>query len=254
MPESRDDLVDFLNRRLNAVLFPDACPTGLQVYGSRTVDSVVTAVSASRDLFQMAAEKKAAMIIVHHGLFWDGDSRVIDPLMRERLSLLFQHEMSLVAYHLPLDSHSTLGNNARIIAALGFEQDEDGFAHVGGQPVGRFGSVAEGMTPDEFAVRVTREVGPLHANYVNGPEKIRRIAVCSGGGPRYLKDAANRGCDAFVTGDLFEPVEMWSREIGIHVLAAGHYATEVFGVRALAELINAERECTARFMNLPTNA
>ena len=254
MAESRDELVHFLNQRLNAELIPDSCPTGLQVYGRTIVESVVTAVSASLELFQIAAEKKAAAIVVHHGLFWDRDSRVIDPLMRERLSVLFQHEMNLAAYHLPLDSHPTLGNNAQIINALGFEQEEEGFAHVRDQPVGRFGALTGGITADELAIRVIDEIGPLHANYPNGPEKIGRIAVCSGGGPRYLLDAANRGCDAFVTGDLSEPMEMWSREIGIHVLAAGHYATEVFGVKALARLINAERECNAQFVDLPTNA
>ena len=254
MAESRVELVHFLDQRLNAELLPDSCPTGLQVYGRTIVESAVTAVSASLELFRIAAEKKAAAIIVHHGLFWDRDSRVIDPLMRERLSVLFQHEMNLVAYHLPLDSHPTLGNNAQIIAALGFEQDEEGFAHVGDQPIGRFGVLDEGITPDEFANRVTAEVGPLHANYPNGPGRIGRIAVCSGGGPRYLLDAASRGCDAFVTGDLSEPMEMWSREIGVHVLAAGHYATEVFGVKALAELISAERKCTTQFVDLPTNA
>ena len=106
MAESRDELVHFLNQRLSAALIPDSCPTGLQVYGRTIVESVVTAVSASLELFQIAAEKKAAAIIVHHGLFWDRDSRVIDPLMRERLNVLFQHEMNLVAYHLPLDSQN----------------------------------------------------------------------------------------------------------------------------------------------------
>ena len=94
----------------------------------------------------------------------------------------------------------------------------------------------------------------MHANYANGPAEIRRIAVCSGGGPRYLPEVAASGCDAFLTGDLFEPAEMWSRELGVHFLAAGHYATEVFGVQALAELISAELDCAAEFIDLPTNA
>ena len=227
---------------------------GLQVHGRPVVESVVTAVSASRALFETAAERDAGLVVVHHGLFWDSDSRVIDPMLRERLRVLFEHDINLAAYHLALDGHPTLGNNACIIQALGFQKERVGFAHAGDRPVGWFGSVSDPVSADVFAQRVGDAIGPLHAYYANGPDEIRRIAVCSGGGPKYLQEAAAKGCDAFVTGDMFEPVEMWSRELGVHFLAAGHYATEVFGVRALAELISAELDCTAEFVDLPTNA
>ena len=227
---------------------------GLQVHGRATVDTVVTAVSASKALFKVAAERDAGLVVVHHGLFWDKDSRVVDPMLRERLRLLFDHDINLAAYHLALDGHPKLGNNARIIQALGFQRERVGFAHVGDRPVGWFGCVSDPVPAHEFASRVERVVGPLHAHYANGPAEIRRIAVCSGGGPRYVPAAAASGCDAFVTGDMYEPVEMWSRELGVHFLAAGHYATEVFGVQALAELISTELNCSAEFIDLPTNA
>ncbi len=227
---------------------------GLQVHGRSMIERVVTAVSASRALFQAAADRDAGLVVVHHGLFWDKDSRVIDPMLRERLRLLFDHDINLAAYHLALDGHPTLGNNARIIQALGFRKERGGFANVGDRPVGWFGSVPEPVPAVEFAERVADAVGPLHANYANGPSEIRRIAVCSGGGPRYFPEVAASGCDAFVTGDMFEPAEMWSRELGVHFMAAGHYATEVFGVQALAELLAADFDCNAEFIDLPTNA
>lgn len=254
MPEPRDDVVTHLNRVLELQAFPDYGPMGLQVHGREVVDTVITAVSASRALFEVAAERGAGLVVVHHGLFWDKDSRVIAPMMRERLRLLFDHDISLAAYHLALDGHATLGNNARIIKSLGFRRERVGFAHVGDRPIGWFGSASDPLPADEFAVRVEQAVGPLHANYANGPPEVRRIAVCSGGGPRYLPEVAASGCDAFLTGDLFEPAEMWSRELGVHFLAAGHYATEVFGVQALADLISAELDCVAEFVDLPTNA
>lgn len=254
MPEPRDDVVAHLNRVLELQAFPDYGPMGLQVHGRAVVDTVVTAVSASRVLFETAAERDAGLVIVHHGLFWDKDSRAVDPMLRERLRLLFDYDINLAAYHLALDAHATLGNNARIIQALGYQKERLGFAHVGDRPVGWFGSVSDPVPAREFADRVRATIGPLHAHYANGPAEVRRIAVCSGGGPRYFPDVAASGCDAFVTGDMLEPVEMWSRELGVHFFAAGHYATEVFGVQALAELISAELDCSAEFIDLPTNA
>lgn len=254
MPEPRDDLVTHLNRVLEVQAFPDYGPMGLQVHGRPVVNAVVTAVSASRDLFEAAAERDAGLIVVHHGLFWDSDSRVVDAMLRDRLRVLFDCDMNLAAYHLALDGHPRLGNNARIIQSLGFQRERVGFAHAGDRPVGWFGSASEPVPAEEFAQRARDAIGPLHAFYANGPTEIRRIAVCSGGGPRYFREAVAKGCDAFITGDLFEPVEMWSRELGVHFLAAGHYATEVFGVQALADLINTELDCDAEFIDLPTNA
>jgi dinuclear metal center YbgI/SA1388 family protein len=227
---------------------------GLQVHGREVVETVLTAVSASRALFEVAAERDAGLVVVHHGLFWDKDSRVIDPMLRERLRILFDHDINLAAYHLALDGHPTLGNNARIIETLGFRREQAGFAHVGDRPVGWFASASDPVPVDDFAQRVRDAIGPLHAFYANGPSEIRRIAVCSGGGPSYFPEVVAKGCDALVTGDMFEPVEMWSRELGTHFLAAGHYATEVFGVQALAETLSANFDCTAEFIDLPTNA
>ncbi len=254
MAESRDALIEFLDTELAASDFDDYGPMGLQVHGAERVDLTITAVSASHELFELAADARAQLVVVHHGLFWDGDSRVIDAVMRDRLETLFQHDINLAAYHLALDAHPEHGNNALIVRALRLEAEPTAFAVSRGRPIGRIGRAAGDLGADELLSRVETEIGPPNAAFMNGPAVVVRVAVCSGDGPRYLREAAALGCDALVTGDMSEPAEMLSRELGIHFIAAGHYATEVFGVRALADLINQDRSSEARFVDLPTVA
>ena len=254
MAESRDDLIEFLDRTLAARDFDDYGPMGLQVHGADRVDLTITAVSASRELFELAADARAQLVVVHHGLLWDGDSRVIDPLLRDRLKPLFEHDINLAAYHLALDAHPELGNNALIVRGLGLEAEPTAFALSRGRAIGRIGRASEDLGTDELLARIATEIGPPNAAFMNGPAVVARVAVCSGGGAGFLREAAALGCDALVTGDMSEPAEMLSRELGIHFMAAGHYATEVFGVRALADLINRERSSEARFVDLPTIA
>jgi dinuclear metal center YbgI/SA1388 family protein len=252
--ESRDELVGFLDATLSVAAYPDYGPMGLQVFGAETVDRVVTAVSSSRALFERAAELQAQLVVVHHGLFWDRDSRVIDDLLRERLRVLFDHHISLAAYHLSLDAHPEYGNNTLIVRALGLEPQSDAFALANDRPIGRIGTAVAPVSAADLLQRVGELIGAPHAAFMHGPNEIRRVAVCSGGGPGYLREAASLGCEALITGDMSEPSEMLSRELGIHFIAAGHYATEVFGVRALAELLNRERDVEAGFVDLPTRA
>ncbi len=254
MSESRDDLVGFLDATLAVSDYPDYGPMGLQVHGAATVNRVVTAVSSSRALFERAAELQAQLVVVHHGLFWDRDSRVIDDLLRERLHTLFDHQISLVAYHLSLDADPEYGNNALIVRALGLEPASDPFALANDRPIGRIGAAAATITAADLLRRVGEVIGAPNAAFMHGPNEIRRVAVCSGGGPGYLREAAGLGCEALITGDMSEPAEMLSHELGVHFIAAGHYASEVFGVRALAELLNRERDVEARFVDLPTRA
>ena len=254
MPESRDDLIAFLDAKLAISGFPDYGPMGLQVIGSHSVDHVITAVSASLSLFQEAARSGAQLVVVHHGLFWDRESRVVDRVMRGRLRTLFDADISLAAYHLALDAHETLGNNAGIVRALGLESECTPFALSNGRPIGQVAHTSDPLTPDELIERVRIEIGQPNATFMYGPAVIRRIAVCSGGGTGYLREASALGSDALITGDMSEPSEMLARELGIHFIAAGHYATEVFGVRALADLLRNEKDCDATFVHLPTIA
>ncbi len=254
MAERRDDLIAFLNETLDVSGYPDYGPMGLQVVGSEHVERVVTAVSASLALFEEASRAESQLVVVHHGLFWDRDSRVVDRVMRERLRALFDADISLAAYHLALDGHEQLGNNAQILLALELEPEKTPFASSGGRPIGRVGRARDPLTADALVERVRAKIGQPNAAFMYGPEPIRRVAVCSGGGAGYLREARALGADVMLTGDMSEPAEMLAQELGIHFVAAGHYASEVFGVRALADLISRKRDCDATFVDLPTIA
>ncbi len=218
---------------------------GLQVVGASEVRKIACAVSASRELFERAAELGAQLVLVHHGLFWDRDSRVIGPELKGRLRALFDADLTLAAYHLALDAHPELGNNVLLAQELGVDPLER-FAEIG------FGGPLDRPQPmDEFATRVRERLDrpPLVFSY--GPETIQRVAICSGGAARHLADAVAAGYDCFVTGEAAEPTKHAAKEAGVHFVAAGHYATETLGVRALAERIAQEFSLEWEFIDLP---
>jgi dinuclear metal center YbgI/SA1388 family protein len=232
---STSTLIAELDALLTPERFEDYGPNGLQVPGTRDVQTVATGVTASVHLFAQAAAEGAELVLVHHGLFWRGMPQHVDRALYRRLELLFRHDMALAAYHLPLDAHMEYGNNALLARGLGLLEIER-FADLGA--AGRFGG--DGIPAEELVARV-REVtdrGPLH--FAFGPERIRSLAIVSGGGSDYVLQAAAEGYDAFLTGEPAERVMAQAREERIHFLAAGHYATETFGVRAVGELL-AER-------------
>jgi dinuclear metal center YbgI/SA1388 family protein len=218
---------------------------GLQVVGAANVTRIACGVSASRELFDRAAELGAELVLVHHGLFWDRDSRVIGPELKGRLRALFDADLTLAAYHLALDGHPELGNNVLLARELGVDTVER-FAGIG------FAGPLDRPQPmDEFATRVRERLDrpPLVFSY--GPETIERVAICSGGAARQLADAVAGGYDCFLTGEAAEPTKHAAKEAGIHFVAAGHYATETLGVRALAERIAQEFSLQWEFINLP---
>jgi dinuclear metal center YbgI/SA1388 family protein len=223
-------LIAELDRMLSPEEFSDYGPNGLQVPGSSVVDTVVTGVSASVALFDRAAQEGAGLVLVHHGLFWRGMPQQIEPALHRRLAPLFRHDIALAAYHLPLDAHPVVGNNALLAEGLGVDEREP-WAEIG--QAGRF--AGDGLPKDELVARVraltNRE--PLHLDF--GPERIRSIGIVSGGVPDHLGAAIADGHDAFLTGEAAERVMTQAREAGVHFLAAGHYATETFGVRRLGD-------------------
>jgi dinuclear metal center YbgI/SA1388 family protein len=234
------DLIADLDGLLRPAAFHDYSPNGLQVPGPEAVRTVATGVSASVELFERAAAEDAQLVLVHHGLFWKGMPQHVDQALHRRLLPLFLSDMALAAYHLPLDAHPEVGNNALLARALGCERLEP-FAHHHGETIGFAGSFpGDGVGADELVARV-REVTrrePLHLAY--GPGRVRTLGIVSGGGADYLAESVAAGHDAFLTGEPAERVLTASREAGIHFLAAGHYATETFGVRALGDRL-AER-------------
>ena len=230
----RDEIVAFADELLDAGSFRDYGPMGMQVVGAEEVTTIVCAVSASRELFEQAAAAGAQMVLVHHGVLWENEPRTIDRRMKGRLQTLFAADLTLVAYHLALDAHPEIGNNVLLARELGIEV-EGPFADIG---VG--GSLPGGISIEELASRVGRAVGREPLVFADGPARIEHAAVVTGGGARFVFAAAAGGYDALVTGEMAEPTMMNARELGIHVVGGGHYATERLGVQALAARI-AER-------------
>lgn len=246
----RDEIVAFLDDHLDAAGYPDALPVGLQVPGAAEVARVATGVSASLELFGRAAAEGAQMLIVHHGLFWSSEPRRIGERERTRLRCLFDHEISLVAYHLALDAHPEVGNNALICRALGLT-DPAGFGRHGDRTIGFLATADPPISPAELLDRVRAEINPQPLVFDAGPDEIRRVAVISGAAAQDVLPAADAGADCFITGEPREPVMAQAREAGIHFVAAGHYATEVFGVRALGELLAARFGVEHVFIDVP---
>jgi dinuclear metal center YbgI/SA1388 family protein len=242
---ARDEIVAFADELLEVAKFPEYAPAGLQVAGAAEVAKIVSAVSSSRELFERAAESGAQLVLVHHGLVWRNEPLVIDRRLRGRLEALFRGELSLVAYHLALDAHPEVGNNALLARRLGARREQQ-FAETGAGA--RF---EDPVTPDELAERLRAVTTREPLVFAHGPERIERIAVVTGGGGERLIQAAHEGYDALVTGEPEEPALHTSRELGIHFLAGGHYATETLGVQALGERLAGRFGLSHKFLELP---
>ena len=228
----RDEILAFLDELLDARSFEDYGPNGMQVAGREEVAVVATGVSAQRELFERAAADGADLVLCHHGLFWGDGPMVVGPQLKARLAALFAADMTLAAYHLPLDAHPEVGNNALICAGLGLERGEP-FGAAKGRSIGFVGHTTAPLPATELLTRCGELFEREPLVFDAGPAEVRRIAVVSGGGARYVGDAVAAGVDALITGEPSEPAMAESREGGIHFIAAGHYATENFGVRRL---------------------
>jgi dinuclear metal center YbgI/SA1388 family protein len=213
--------------------FKDHCPNGLQVEGRMHVQKVVSGVTASLALIEAAIAQNADTIFVHHGLFWRGHDGRVTGWLRERLALLLAHNINLFAYHLPLDAHPILGNNAQLGARFGFKTE----GCFGEQNLGLWGIPLAGEFESPQALRLHVESilrrDALLVSGKSGP--IRRVAWCSGGAQGYFEAAIAAGVDAFITGEISEPQTHLARECGVSFLACGHHATERYGAPAVAE-------------------
>jgi dinuclear metal center YbgI/SA1388 family protein len=246
----RNEIIAYLDDLLEIEAFTDYGPNGLQVPGATEVSRVVTGVSAQRELFEQAAAAGAELVLCHHGLFWDFQSRAIAPAMKERLRILFDADISLAGYHLPLDAHPEVGNNALICAALGLERAEP-FAEHKGRSVGFVGRSAEGIPFAELRARCATAFEQDPFVWECGPEVVHSMAIVSGGAPGDLTGAIAAGVDAFLTGEAAEHVMADARENGVHFIAGGHYATERFGIRRLGELVSEQFGVDHQFVEIP---
>jgi dinuclear metal center YbgI/SA1388 family protein len=245
------DLIAALDELLCPGEFADYAPNGLQVAGSREVTTLTTGVSAHAELFERAIEVGAELVLVHHGLFWEGDARVVDARLRRRLKLLFDNDVALAAYHLPLDAHPEVGNNALIAAQLGCAEQAP-FASHRGRHLGIQGRFADGgVGAAELLERVRRLTGREPLFFDAGPPQVRTVGIVSGAGAGHLEEAIAAGLDAFITGEPAERVMAQAYEAGVHFVAAGHYATETFGVRRLGEILEQRFGVQHVFIDVP---
>ena len=251
MPASVSDVLAEIDRLLEPGRFEDYGPNGLQVPGPDDVDTIATGVSAHAELFQLAASERAGLLLVHHGLFWGSEPGPIDAVLKRRLKILFDANIALAAYHLPLDAHPEFGNNALLARALGAESVAP-FARHHGQPIGVIAVLAgEGLPSGELFERVRAITSRQPLVFDSGPALVRRLAIVSGAGADYLDEAKAAQADALLTGEAAERTMAQARERNLHLIAAGHYATETFGVRRLGEHLAARFELRHVFLDVP---
>jgi len=239
------ELEKIVNQQLNTAAFSDYAPNGLQVEGRARVKTVITGVSACQALLDEAVARQADAVLVHHGYFWKSEPAVIKGMKRQRLRTLLANDINLYGWHLPLDAHPQLGNNAQLARLLGID--------VVGEimPLVPWGKFAQPITGEQLAQRITEVLGrqPLHCGD-NAPAAIRRVAWCSGGGQGFIDAAAGFGVDAFITGEVSEQTIHSAREQGLHFFAAGHHATERCGIQALGEWLAAEHGLDVTFIDI----
>lgn len=245
------ELVDYLDEYLDSARGTDFGPNGLQVEGRVEVSKIVTGVSACRELFVRAAELGADSVLVHHGLFWQSkEPEPLTGILYRRVAELVRNDISLIAYHLPLDRHPEVGNNAVAMRALGVAETTP-FAEFGGEPVGCWGRLPEPLSPGALVERCTEIFLQKPQRVGSGPGEISTVGIVSGGGQRVVHEAIALGLDAYITGETTEWVMNVAREAGIHYLAAGHYATERLGILALGEHLVERLGLEVEFIDIP---
>jgi dinuclear metal center YbgI/SA1388 family protein len=247
----RVEITGFCDELLDVGSFEDYGPNGLQVPGAQEVSRVATGVSANLELLQLAVDSGAELVMTHHGLLWGSEVSPLSVPMAARLRALLCANASLAAYHLPLDAHPEIGNNALLRDALRLEPDERPFGEAKGSAVGVIGRTAEPIDVAELRRRLTEAVGREPLVFDAGPQKISSIGIVTGAGGFALHEAGPLGLDALVTGEPSEPVMGEAREYGIHFLAGGHYDTETFGIRRLGELVAERFSVEHEFIDVP---
>jgi dinuclear metal center YbgI/SA1388 family protein len=245
----RAELEILLDGLLQPAGFKDYGPNGLQVEGGRTVRRLVSGVTASRAFIDAAIEAGADALLVHHGLFWRGQDGRLTGWLRERVARLLAHDVNLFAYHLPLDAHAELGNNAQLGLRLGLVAD----ARFGEQQLGFAGPASE-ATLQGLAARAGAALGRTPLVVAGDGRPLRRVAWCTGGAQGYFEAAVAAGADAFLTGEISEPQAHLARETGVAFLACGHHATECFGAPAVGAHVAALLGLEHRFIEIPNPA
>lgn len=251
MSTTRASLAQAFDRLLQPDAYKDYGPNGLQVEGRSEVRRLVSGVTASLALIEAAVEHGADAIVVHHGLFWRGQNGCVTGWMKQRLSRLLAHDVNLFAYHLPLDAHPALGNNAQLARVLGIDVDDG--VRFGDQSLGFVGRRPKGSA-SELARHVQTVLGRSVTLVADPDRPVHRVGLCSGGAQGYFEAAIAAGVDAFITGEISEPQAHYARESGVAYLACGHHATERYGAPAVAAQVASELGIEHRFIDIPNPA
>lgn len=250
MTVTRDQLHQHINTLLNASAIKDYCPNGLQVAGRNHIKRIVTGVTACQALLDAAAERGADTVLVHHGYFWKGEDSCITGIKQRRLKTLLLNDMNLFAYHLPLDVHPTLGNNAQLAHQLSLTITGE-LSDVDANAIGYIGTLPRPMSARELCAWINGSLQrePQHIGEPN--QQISTVAWCTGAAQSFLTAAVNAGVDAFITGEINEPTVHLARESGVAFFAAGHHATERYGVKVLGEHLANEFGLEVEFIDIP---
>ena len=232
------EIIQWCDHTLKSSEFKDYAPNGLQIEGKTEVNKILCAVTASQDAIDAAIAQKADLLLVHHGYFWKGEAYPITGMRGKRIKALIQNDISLVGYHLPLDSHPTLGNNAAIADILDLENIEP-LDPSERHPIGNIGYLKNAMSPEDFKTLVTNKLGfnAIHLP-ANDQPLIQKVGFCTGGAQDYISKAADMGCDAYISGEVSERTFYEAKELNVHYFACGHHATERYGVQRLAQAIS----------------
>ena len=248
--ESINSITNYIDGLLDSKSFDDYAPNGLQVQGKAEVRKIVTGVSATQAFIEAAIEKEADAILVHHGWFWDKEDPRIVGMKYNRLKLLMDHDISLLAYHLPLDAHPELGNNAQLAKRLGIQIEDV----MDKQGVGNYGRLPEYISLEKLGENIEKSLSRQPMLISSGDHAIRKVAWCTGGAQNWIHKAAEAGVDAYISGEISEHTVHVAREMGVHYIAAGHHATERYGAMALGEHVAAKFGLLNEFVDIDNPA
>lgn len=231
------DIIQWCDQTLKSPEFKDYAPNGLQIEGKTEVHKILAAVTASQDAIDAAIRENADLLLVHHGYFWKGEAYPITGMRGKRIKSLIQHDISLLAYHLPLDSHPSLGNNAAIADLLELERIET-LDPSERHPIGNIGYLNQPMPVEEFKKFVSEKLKFDVTHLPADKNMIEKVGFCTGGAQDFIVKAAEQGCDAYISGEVSERTFYEAKELGIHYFACGHHATERYGVQRLGQAIS----------------
>lgn len=249
MSISQNELEKYLNNLLNSHEFSDYCPNGLQVDAGQHIKHIITGVTACEALIDEAITQNAQAILVHHGYFWKGEPAPLVGMKGKRIRKLMQHGISLFAYHLPLDAHPTLGNNAQLAKTLNLQPIEPAFFY-GKTAIGSIAKLVEPMNVTDLQQQISSSLHrkPLHIS--GGKTTLQSIGICTGAAQDMLESAFHEGCDAFISGEISERTTHIARELGIDYFACGHHATEKGGIIALGNFLQKQLHLRVNFVDI----